>query len=272
MKSNLSENNLPSPLSSPGTLILTSPIPSTSASVTPKSKEQKPITIYDCTTSVYLTARLFGLLSFSIEYDSNGHMKRALVSIFDAIIFVSSIVFHIATIIIFCSSQTDVDSGDTQTNALLAGGRFTIIYSLISAIVSMVWDMVTRNSLIEIIKDFHEFDKKVRIRIRKRFFTIKNYFFPFKQIEAFGVFIDYRKHKQFTIKCYLVSIIIIVLCVLVEFTQVKWIQESQSIFFALTYYFAYTLINGSLLLSFHKYHNLLQSICCRYRKINALMR
>lgn len=122
-------------------------------------RKRRVNTMTYCFEPFYIMSRICGLLPFTLHYDSRGKIKRANVSIFDAIWFIASIGIYLMfayTLLIKIISFTQMG-----LTVYLIGMRIVIFAILLNVVLSITFDMLNRNLLVKILKDFINFDNNV---------------------------------------------------------------------------------------------------------------
>lgn len=120
---------------------------------------KKSTNFFDCIKPIRFVARLYALLSFSINYTPNGEIKDCQLRVFDII--------YALTHIILClvSSALTVMHFNAPENiwamVLLSGMEFILISAILMAAVSIVLDILNRNRFIAMLQKIHQFDKQV---------------------------------------------------------------------------------------------------------------
>lgn len=123
---------------------------------------EKVSNFYDCIRPVYILSRLLGLFPFTIHIDSNGIAKSVEIRVFDAILFVGSIVSQLVFSCVglyFVTSRAvgGTDSAVFHTSRVIFG-FFGFVLWLLSASL----DMLNRNRFLKLIQDLTVFDQNVR--------------------------------------------------------------------------------------------------------------
>lgn len=123
------------------------------------TRVQKATNFFDCVKLIRFVARLYGLLSFSINYTPNREIKNCQLRVFD----ISYAVMHI--ILCLVSSVLTFMHFTAPTNIwgmiLLFGMEFFLISAILLAAVSIALDIFNRNRLIGMLQKIHQFDKQV---------------------------------------------------------------------------------------------------------------
>lgn len=125
----------------------------------PKADRLRAENFYDCIRPVYILSRIFGLLPFSINYDTNGHAESVCVRMFDAIWFAGAMAINL----IFIYFMIDFIKGSSPTRSAFSefGGRLILIFSLVNSSLSIILDLFNQSRLLKISKDFFAFDAEV---------------------------------------------------------------------------------------------------------------
>lgn len=123
------------------------------------AQHEIPPNFFDCIKPIRKAARLFGLLSFTVNYAPNGTIESCQLRAFD-IIYAA---FHIAvcsvTFVLICVYFSFSDN--VWDMVILSGMEFFIVSALFIAAVSIALDIFNRNRLIEMLQKIHQFDTTV---------------------------------------------------------------------------------------------------------------
>lgn len=122
---------------------------------------ENPSNFHICISPIRKLSRTFGLLPFTIQFDSNGKIEKSSVSVFDAIWFVTSIVLNLGFLYLILPTLK-VPSDHPSSILLIIGGMISIIGYAMSAL-SIVFDMLNRKRITRIFDDLFAFDKKVKV-------------------------------------------------------------------------------------------------------------
>lgn len=120
---------------------------------------QKTTNFFDCVKLIRFVARIYGLLSFSIDYTPNREIENCQLRVFD--------VFYAVMHIILClvSSVLTFMYFTTPKNiwamVLVFGMEFFLISAILLAAVSIALDILNRNRLIAMLQKINLFDKQV---------------------------------------------------------------------------------------------------------------
>lgn len=107
---------------------------------------------------IYYFSRLFGLMPFSILYDSNGDVQKPKVRFLDGLWFTISISVFLSIVIASVQEMEFISSLDLRMFMIVTMG-------LIFDAIFIVLDMFNRVKLVDIFKKFVIFDKAVRFLI-----------------------------------------------------------------------------------------------------------
>lgn len=109
---------------------------------------------------LYYFSRVFGLLPFTILYDTNGDVRGARVTLFDIFWFIISVCIFLS-LAVFSYSIINLPDGPNESPTLILGDYILLIVGLFYGAAIIVYDMCNRLRLIDIIKKFTIFDKEV---------------------------------------------------------------------------------------------------------------
>lgn len=120
---------------------------------------------------IYYFSRVFGLMPFSITYDSNGEAQRPQIGIFDGIWFVFSMLIYSSSVY-FIALKLMIRT--SATFVVIVGNTF-LLMSIIYGVGAVAMDMCfNRFKFTEIVKSFTVFDKQVNLTIPRRSFNFLN--------------------------------------------------------------------------------------------------
>lgn len=112
---------------------------------------------------IYYFARVFGLFPFTIEHDSYGDIKEARVKIIDFLWFLFAICIYLF-LGFYCFKNLEFPKDPNESYVLILGDYTLLILGLVSGAAMIISDMYNRNKIINILKDFTIFDKKVSFK------------------------------------------------------------------------------------------------------------
>lgn len=139
----------------------------------PQSSAPVQIKVAECTAKVnkldlaytfrpvYYFSRIFGFLSFSIAYNSDGSIQGPKVRAFDITWFILAISLYVLSAFMHFRS---IDYLKNQSFIMIDGDFLLLKLSLVSCILVIVMDMCNRVKLVDIVKNFNSFDEKVSLR------------------------------------------------------------------------------------------------------------
>lgn len=107
---------------------------------------------------IYYTLRLFGMMPFTIIFDSNGGAQKPIVRAVDVAWFV--ILFCLYLLTVFMSIQMRSPGSSILYTVYLFGSVFVVLELIGCALVALL-SMYNRSKLVNILKMFQKFDKKV---------------------------------------------------------------------------------------------------------------
>lgn len=117
---------------------------------------------YDCVRPIYVMNRIFGLLPFTVDFDSDGNIERARVGTFDLIWFISFTAIYMAIQSLVDSSTKG--ASDFESSVLLIFDRLFWIVGCTKMFMAIILDMLNRHRFIKLLKNFLVFDKNVNER------------------------------------------------------------------------------------------------------------
>lgn len=109
---------------------------------------------------IYYFSRVFGLMPFSIVYDSNGDPQVPRVGIFDLLWFVISICIYLP-FVYYCYKQLAISNDQSVPILFLLGAYILQMLDLIYGVLIIGIDMYNRFKLVGILKKITAFDKEV---------------------------------------------------------------------------------------------------------------
>lgn len=114
---------------------------------------------------VYFASRVFGLMPFSINYDSNGVVQGPKVRIFDIVWFITSICLYMCFIHQTIQTITSFKSPDSSIYLIWIGNEILLMFGLVFGVITICTDMFNRYRIVDIVKSFNTFDNEVHLRI-----------------------------------------------------------------------------------------------------------
>lgn len=119
---------------------------------------------------IHIISRIFGLVPFGIARSPNGEVEGARVNKFDILWFVVSILLYLFLAYSYIDTN-ELQFSSNESFILTAGDNVLIALGLVSAAVVIVMDMYNRSRIVEILKQFILFDK--RVSLLKKPFSFK---------------------------------------------------------------------------------------------------
>lgn len=110
----------------------------------------------------YYLFRIFGLLSFSIVFDSNGDVRKAKLKIFDLLWLLFTICVYLYLGYFHYSKSEGIKLTDLGT-ILLVGDRTYIFFELIYGVIFVIMDLYNRQKIVGILKKISYFDSQVNL-------------------------------------------------------------------------------------------------------------
>lgn len=118
----------------------------------------------------YRAARIYGLLPYTINYNSNGEIDSCSVRAFDILWFIITVTTSVTFSVFGFFALTP--TADIRTTVLLLGGRIILIGSVLLTAISIVLDELNRHRIVDMLKTITFFDKEVK----------RSFFFAFIQL------------------------------------------------------------------------------------------
>lgn len=112
---------------------------------------------------IYYFSRTFGLLPFTIEYDSNGIIQAAVIRSLDILWLIITILSYFLSSMLSLKLYNEYPkiSNNTESLILIGGDNFILIFGLLFGIVIIIMDLCNRSKLLDILKNIHTFDETV---------------------------------------------------------------------------------------------------------------
>lgn len=136
--------------------------------------KRRPDIIYSY-RPIYYFSRFFGLLPFSLRYDSNGEIQMPKISKLDGVWFVISIVIYLA-LAKMVSLSIEIQK-NASSPILILGNKLLLMFGLIYGAIMIVENMCSRFRFVGILKMFTAFDKEASQHFFLRIFGTKLRFF-----------------------------------------------------------------------------------------------
>lgn len=110
---------------------------------------------------VYIVSRVFGLMPFTVAYNVNGEIEKPTVTKLDAVWFLISICVY--SVGIYSLSQLIFPRGENiyASPLVVLSDNISVMLGLILGLTCAIFDLYNRVKLINIVKHFIAFDKKV---------------------------------------------------------------------------------------------------------------
>lgn len=108
--------------------------------------------------AIYYFSRVFGLLPWSINFDSERLMHEPMVRVFDVLWFLILICGY--SFVSYNSYHRMKVSNDSGT-ILIFGGHMHMIFRFFFGIVAMAMDLCNRHKIVNILNMFNDFDQNV---------------------------------------------------------------------------------------------------------------
>lgn len=113
---------------------------------------------------IYYFSRFFGLMPFSLIYDSDGEIQAPRISLLDGVWFIISICVYVFAA--FTNFQIVTLPKEMPLASLLYFGHYILlIQGLLVCTIAIGLDMYNRNKVVAILKTFIAFDKEVSVAI-----------------------------------------------------------------------------------------------------------
>lgn len=106
---------------------------------------------------IYYFSRMFGLMPFSIIYDSNGEIKQCKITIVDGIWFLISMFTY--SLYLYLTLRRMFSDQTTPTFVMILGNTFLLMI-IMYAVGAVAMDMCNRFRFIKIAESFTSFDKQ----------------------------------------------------------------------------------------------------------------
>lgn len=110
---------------------------------------------------VYYCSRIFGLMPFSIDYDSNGAVRGPRVRTLDCLWFITAICLYIYFAIKSYRSIILPKKHDSSVYLIILSDYLLLILGLLVGAIIICMDMYNRFKIVEIMELFNTFDREV---------------------------------------------------------------------------------------------------------------
>lgn len=122
---------------------------------------KKSLNLFDLIRPMYVISRIFGMLPFKLLHSSMDGIVGQCVRPADLFWFIISIGFHFC--LAFLSNQNFKADEHWQTKSLFSViANLSLFFDITLSMLIIIFDMVHRQHIIKILRQFIEFDKKVR--------------------------------------------------------------------------------------------------------------
>lgn len=112
---------------------------------------------------IYYFSRVFGLMPFTLTYNSNGKIDGQKIKVIDILWFVISITMNLVMIFMISGSTQYLHHVKSTSLILEGGDHLLLLLSAIFDVILMGFDMCIRFKLMEILKNIDNFDDEVRV-------------------------------------------------------------------------------------------------------------
>lgn len=179
-----------------------------------KSHQSKNITFFDGYRPIHYFSRVFGLMPFSIVYDSDGKAQRPKIYKRD-FLWLMILIFVYSTILYINSQNIKlVDDPNLNSSILVLGDKLLNVLILICGILFMGINMCNRFKLVNILNNFATFDEEVN-----QFILCSIIFFvrcseapiSLMQVASYGDRFDYKRDIR---RAWLYCITVTVACMI----------------------------------------------------------
>lgn len=167
---------------------------------------------------VYYISRVFGLMPFSIICDHRRGIYKPQVKLLDGVWFLLSIFMYISMAIATYVNLSLPRDTNTASFILSLGDSMLLIVGLIYSALIIVFDMLNRQRLTEILNKFITFDKEVRthstfnsiqlVSVRNTFFSdllLRDLLRLSKGISKYNDILPHTDRSEFVLRCHIVS-------------------------------------------------------------------
>lgn len=127
--------------------------------IVPKKKKLQEMNLFHVVFPVYVFARLFGFLPYSIRWSKKKCIKSVRVTFFDVLWFISAI--SIYTILAVFTVSLGFYAKVIQSSILIIGARLILFFGLFIGVLAICMDMFNRNKSFRILMQLHAVDREV---------------------------------------------------------------------------------------------------------------
>lgn len=156
------------------------------------------------------------MLPFSVKFDANGNVRRAEVSKFDFLWFVTTIGIYLLLAFIYFQTM-EIPNDPSASYILFFGDSIFNIVGLVFAAVIIVLDMCNRFKIVKMLKGFSTFGKAASSSHTSICLSnlIQIFQFPlWMQVKRYGIDMNYNDQKRIIFIWYMVNIIAVFLLTL----------------------------------------------------------
>lgn len=127
----------------------------------PSQKIHKKINFVHSFRPIYIVSRAFGLMPFSMAYQSNGAIQKPTVCMLDILWFLFSIGVNGFGIYTLSASIIRKPLSKEPAHLVVLSIYLIVILGLFLGLFTIIFDMCNRSKLVDIVKNFIIFDNKV---------------------------------------------------------------------------------------------------------------
>lgn len=110
---------------------------------------------------IYYISRFYGLMPFTITYNSRGTIHGPKVKMFDILWFIVSIIINLIYAFKISKDTLYLQDPKKISNILIGGDYFLEVFSIIFIILLIGMNMCIRSKLVDIVKKINTFDEEV---------------------------------------------------------------------------------------------------------------
>lgn len=220
---------------------------------------------------IHVVSRIFGLVPFTIARAPNGEVEGARVHKCDLLWFVAAIIIYIFLAYSYIDTN-EIHCNSNQSYILTVGDNVLISLGLVIAAAVIVMDMYNRSRIIEIPKQFINFDKRVSWTFFSFWILLNKLHWIFFQIARLGIYFDYKHRWRIVLILYLGAMLMCFILTMFTFFNYGKIQEKRTFYGIMSFICSHMLHHCAMSTILNNYFVQTYYLCERFDILNSLLR
>lgn len=224
---------------------------------------------------VYYVSRAFGLMPFSIIYNSNREPNNSKVTVYDCLWLMVSVCIYLMLGFFRYRNLVLPEGASTTSHILILGDSVVLILSLTFAGQFVIMDFFNRFKLVDVLKKIIVFDNEVSHQSNSNAIFIQHDFQHFSfslQIARLGVSFDFRSEYIRSWLYCVVPMLVNVIFVTLSYLTIKPNLQNQPTTEPILFFGTYVMCNEIMILTIVSFISLLCNIYKRFLTLNSMLR